>query len=475
MSEQTPELTPDQQKQLDQLTKQFTIDTHDLKRLCEATGQEMQKGLATVGATVPMIPAYVISRPTGEETGTYLALDLGGTNLRVCSVTLHGQGRTSICHRKFRVPDDRKVGSSDVLFDFIAECVYTFLNEASTEDDVLPSTQQQYQLGFTFSFPLNQTAIDRGTIMYWNKGFDLPDAVGKDVIQLLQAALHRRNLDIQVSAVVNDTVGCLLASAYCNPTTQIAVIFGTGTNAAYYERVSEITKWAEDSEEASMYKDGEMIINTEWGAFDNERNVLPRTRFDARVDRMTGQPFSQLFEKMISGMYLGEIVRLVLLELIDRRCLFDGHSSDKFNEIYTFHTAYMSEIEADQTPDLEKTRRVLEDNMSMPSALVTFTDCYIVKEVCKLVGLRAARLGAAALAATLLRRPEMLGNKITIGADGSLFEHYPGFHDRVMDALEEILGGEVVRDKIELTLARDGSGIGAAIGAMLASKAKTAV
>lgn len=37
-----------------------------------------------------MIPTYVQHIPNGSEKGTFLALDLGGTNLRVCEVTLLG-------------------------------------------------------------------------------------------------------------------------------------------------------------------------------------------------------------------------------------------------------------------------------------------------------------------------------------------------------------------------------------------------
>lgn len=44
------------------------------------------KGLSTDDQPMTMIPSYVTDVPTGKETGTYLALDLGGTNLRVCSI-----------------------------------------------------------------------------------------------------------------------------------------------------------------------------------------------------------------------------------------------------------------------------------------------------------------------------------------------------------------------------------------------------
>ena len=40
-----------------------------------------------------MLPAWVMGFPDGTESGTYLALDMGGTNLRVCEVVLMNEGR----------------------------------------------------------------------------------------------------------------------------------------------------------------------------------------------------------------------------------------------------------------------------------------------------------------------------------------------------------------------------------------------
>ena len=50
------------------------------------------------------------------------------------------------------------------------------------------------------------------------------------------------------------------------------------------------------------------------------------------------------FEKMISGMYLGEIVRLVLLDLASRGLAFDGHVGMLYKK-GSFETAYISKIE----------------------------------------------------------------------------------------------------------------------------------
>lgn len=63
----------------------------------------LEKGLAEDGQTVPMIPTYVMGWPTGKEVGPYLAVDLGGTNLRVCHVELEGDGRFEVTQTKYKM------------------------------------------------------------------------------------------------------------------------------------------------------------------------------------------------------------------------------------------------------------------------------------------------------------------------------------------------------------------------------------
>ncbi|RKP26159.1 hexokinase-domain-containing protein [Syncephalis pseudoplumigaleata] len=470
-----PDFTEAQRKKYEELRSELVVDTDKLKRLQEGFTRAMDDGLANYGSLVPMIPAFVVNRLTGVETGTYLALDLGGTNARVCSAELCGNGEIKIISREFTVPDDKKVGEDkDIIFDFLAECVEIFLNAVPETRRDEKSASQELLMGFTFSFPLEQTAIDKGTIMYWNKNFDLPGAVNQDVVQLLQAALERKHLAVRVTAVVNDTVGCLLANAYRNPKTSIGVIFGTGTNAAYYARLPTISKWTRQHDIAAdpaTRGATEMTVNTEWGAYETDPAVLPPTRFDVSIDRRTRNPGKQLFEKLISGMYLGELVRLILVELIDERLLFDGHSSDEFNRAYAFHTSYLSEIKKDTSADLEGTRGKLEDVMGLPRGTTTLADRYFVREVCQLVAERAARLGGMALASILSYRADELREKdaeVAIGVDGSLYEKYPGFDKHIMDAMRETLGADLVDGKVTLGMVEDGSAKGAALAAMLA-------
>lgn len=64
----------------------------------------------------------------------------------------------------------------------------------------------------------------------------------------------------------------------------MGVILGTGTNAAYVESASKIPKLPT----AMTGGVSEMIVNIEWGAFDNEKVVLPVTKYDLMLDSMVG-------------------------------------------------------------------------------------------------------------------------------------------------------------------------------------------
>ncbi len=94
----------------------------------------------------------------------------------------------------------------------------------------------------------------------------------------------------------------------------------------------------------------------------------------------------------------------------------------------------------------------------------TVEDRRIVKRVCELIGTRAARLSAAGVAALVTKINRLDG--CTVAIDGSVFEHYPHFGNRMRDALYDLLG--LTASNIILEQARDGSGQGAALIAALA-------
>ncbi|KAJ1550872.1 hexokinase A, partial [Nowakowskiella sp. JEL0078] len=450
-------------KTIAKLEKSFTVTSQKLNEIVKHFASEMKRGLAQDGQTLKMIPSFVDKRPTGLEIGTYLALDLGGTNFRVCEISLDGKGTIRNRSKKYTLTEDLKSGTAVKMFDFFADCVESFLDERRNGGDLnIPNNvdlnkpltnghmeEEMLQLGFTFSFPTDQTAIDSGSLIVWTKGFTATGAEGHDVVVLLQEAFKRKKVNVHVAAMVNDTVGTLISHAYSNPQTYVSVILGTGFNAAYVEKVDQIPKWK-----------GEPGGDCR-GAFDDEHSVLPLTSFDRQLDRGSTNPHRQTYEKMVAGMYLGELVRYVLLDLISTGELFGGKQCAALLIPYGFETANMSRIERDHTFDLADTKILCEEVLNTETS---YDDRRIIRRVCELVGTRSSRLAGAGITAVVTKINRLDG--CTVGIDGSLYE-YPHFANRVRDAIRELLG--ITADHIYLEQARDGSGQGSALIAALAS------
>lgn len=68
---------------LESLAQEFTLSTAQLEALTTEFVRQMHVGLTSAKSKdLAMIPTFVTGRPDGHERGSYLALDLGGTNLR---------------------------------------------------------------------------------------------------------------------------------------------------------------------------------------------------------------------------------------------------------------------------------------------------------------------------------------------------------------------------------------------------------
>jgi hexokinase len=401
--------------------------------------------------------------PDGNETGTFLALDMGGTNLRVCEITLTEQkGEFDIIQSKYRMPEELKTGTAEELWSYIADCLQQFI-EYHHENEEL----DQLPLGFTFSYPATQNYIDHGILQRWTKGFDIDGVEGKDVVPDFEAALAERGVPIKLTALINDTTGTMIASAYTDPEMKIGCIFGTGCNAAYMENCGSIPKLAH----MNLDPDLPMAINCEYGAFDSEHKVLPRTPYDIIIDKESPRPNQQAFEKMIAGLYLGEIFRLVLLDLHQNPdCkIFEDQDVGKLQKAYSLDAGFLSAIEEDPFENLSETHDLFQNKLGI---VCTKPELELIRRLAELIGTRAARLSACGVAAICKKK----GWKTChVGADGSVFNKYPHFKVRGAQALKEILDwpankGKGKGDPVEILPAEDGSGVGAALIAALTLK-----
>lgn len=419
----------------EKITRDFDISTRDMRRIAKEFRAEMRAGLAGKKSSLKMLPAY-IGAPTGDERGRCVALDLGGTNFRIALVDLKGGGRLgSKKTRAYAIPKKHVTGSGTSFFDYIARCLKCFMEEEGI-------SQEDIRLGFTFSFPLQQTGIASGVLVKWTKAFRVSGVEGRDVVKMLQGALARQRMGvIKVSAIINDTIGAFAALRYRDARCDVGVIIGTGTNGCYF---------AQDAH-------GGRLINIEWGNYDK----LPTTIYDKAVDRASNNRGEQTLEKMVSGMYLGQIVEMMVNDLVNNSLLFIT-PNNKRSYVRRFTSELISYIEEDTTKQLRNVGRVLDDlGVSNHSA----KDRVILKYVCRTVSRRSARILVSVLSGVITTIDENLSRDHAVAIDGSLYEKHPAFSDNIRKGLKELFGSKASRIKIILT--KDGSSEGAAVVAAI--------
>ncbi|XP_050563341.1 hexokinase type 2 isoform X8 [Spodoptera frugiperda] len=392
---------------------------------------------------------YIQDLPNGKERGKFLALDLGGTNFRVLIINL-GENHFDMQSKIYAIPNHIMTGTGVALFDHIAECLANFMKEHDVYEERLA-------LGFTFSFPLKQLGLTKGILQRWTKGFSCSGVVGEDVVQGLKDAIARRgDLSLTVMGILNDATGTLMSCAHKNPNCRIGIIIGTGSNACYVEK----------TENCELF-DGapgkpELLINTEWGAFGDDGALdFVRTEFDREVDNNSINKGKQIQEKMISGMYMGELVRLALVKFTKMGLLFGGRGSDLLFQRGSFYTKYVSEIESDKPGDFTSCMEVLEE---LGLSHASEADMAAVRHVCECVSRRAAHLVSAGIACLLNKMNEP---RVTVGIDGSVYRFHPHFHTLMCEKIAQLVRPGI---QFDLMLSEDGSGRGAALVAAVACR-----
>lgn len=263
---------------------------------------------------------------------------------------------------------------------------------------------------------------------------------------------------MKLVALINDTAGTLVASRYRDPRVKIGSIFSTGCNAAYMEECRLIPKLRN----SGLPEDATVIINTEYGSFDNERKVLPVTPFDRQIDEESANPGKQIYEKMVSGLYIGEMLRLVMLKMHEEGILFKGQDVSRLRVVNSLETSFLSAAEMDMSQSLTEMREVFKGSLNLEPSL---DELKASRHLIGLIAMRAARLYACGIAAICKKKGI---HQCHVGVDGSVFSKYSMLKERANQGLRDIFDWESGRlDLIALNEAEDGSGVGAALVASL--------
>ncbi|ESO92176.1 hypothetical protein LOTGIDRAFT_233221 [Lottia gigantea] len=442
-------------QKFEEILKPLYLGEDKIKRLMDVMEEQMKLATSKDENTrkksdILMAVTHVRCLLQGGENGDYLGLDLGGTNFRVVRVQLK-DGMASTTTKYYTLTEQVLSGPCAGVFDFIAESIKDFLQQEN-----LINSDSKIPLGFTFSFPSTQLALNSAILLTWTKSFKCPDGVGSDSVQLLEQAIARKapGLPVDIVAVMSDTTSTLMAGNYLDKKCRIGVILGTGSNAAFVEHLENIEKYGGDFKEPKQ-----VLVNVEWGCMGDSGCLdFYKTEFEKEIDQHSNHVNSFTFEKSFAGMYLGEFVRLVLVKLTNEGVLFNGHVTEELATRWKFTSGFVTKIDSDKDKETTNTRNILEKlNLSTASD----EDIAIVREVCDFVVQRASYIVAAALA-VLIRHVNL--PEVTVAIDGSLYEHHPKFHNYMMELISQLN----LHTQVKLILAKDGSGQGAAFAAVAA-------
>ena len=137
-----------------------------------------------------------------------------------------------------------------------------------------------------------------------------------------------------------------------------------------------------------------VLVNTELSMFG--KNILPTTRWDEELNSCHRIPDYQPFEYLISGAHLGEILRLILVEMAAETGFLGGELPLSLQQPYSICPQTMAIIEADNTPTLAKACAYVQDKHSFPTP-PTAEDLRYIQAICRCVSRRAAIYLAAGI------------------------------------------------------------------------------
>lgn len=396
---------------------------------------EMEAGLAGRPSSLAMIPTFISIHRSIPALTPAIALDAGGTNLRVALVSFDEEGKPQIRdYSRHSMPGYAEELGREAFYDRFVEIL-------------LPLAGKAERVGFCFSYPAEISPEGDGRLLTWTKEIKAPEVVGDYIGENICERLEARGFSLRFT-LLNDTVATLLAGRGSGSLRQFAsyvgFILGTGTNTAYVEQNRNINKRPElDQEDAQA-------INVESGNF----GKAPRSALDRRLDAATTSPGQYGFEKMISGAYLGRLGLLVLHQ---------AHDAGLFSETGGSGIRGLRRL---STPQLGRFLENPQGEGILAGLALTDSDRDVGQHLLSAVVDRAAVLASVNVAAAVLKSGAGRSplRPVCVNIDGSTFYKTKGLKQRAERCLFELLRSRGVN--AELFRIRESPLIGAAIAAL---------
>jgi hexokinase len=316
-------------------------------------------------------------------------VDAGGTNLRTALAKLDSEDGCMLPEQWVEedMPGKHAEATREQFYNTLVARLKPMANEFKV-------------IGFCFSFPTDITKDQGGNIdgrlIKFTKDINITGMEGSKVGAELLKALEKAEIKDKKVVVLNDTVASLLAGvdkikdAYA----YVGFILGTGTNTAYVEKNGNIAKIEKNI--------GSQVINVESGGF----TEFERSVFDKKLDK----DGVNIFEKAISGDYLGPLALLVMKGLASEEKVFTKAGAQKLLSMDNLKTKPISYIMCkgktrkedieELTSFSDEDRKVIEE---LTSESFSDEDRKVMKQVFEAVVDRAALLAAVNIAAAVLK------------------------------------------------------------------------
>lgn len=401
----------------------------DIRSVTRDYMNEMDKGLSAEGSSLPMIPTYISVDGAAADNTPVIAIDAGGTNLRVALVTFRDGKPVTERLEKCSMPGSHGEISVDEFFAEIAE-------------KVLPLTEFSGSISFCFSYPVEIFENLEGRIILLTKEVKVRDSsgviIGESLVKKLKTLGVTRDLRV---IVLNDTAAGLmggLANLDISHGDGFAgLILGTGFNCCYVEKQGKISKISSNKS---------MIINCESGHF----GLAPYGLADDVLDTESDYPGVARFEKMMSGVYLGQ--------LISNTAKFAAKEGLLSAEFATDGGQFT-------TPEYD---RFLRGDNNKVKNLCKGSDAQVLTALIDMCFERVARLVCATISALCLHCDggKTAEHPFTVVAEGSLFHNSLLFREKLDQYLNKHTKGVLGR-YVSIAHAENATMAGSALAALI--------
>lgn len=371
--------------------------TAELARLRE----NMEQGLR--GEARPcdckMLPAFVSLKGKPPLGAKVLCLDAGGTNLRAALVSFTPGGPVVEGLRTRPIPGLGAPITREAFLREVAEFAAPLAGEAD-------------RLGLCFSYQAEVMPDGDGRVILFSKEVEVENSAGMLICRELLDTLSGLGHPAPASyMMVNDTVAAMLGgfAQYDGPCDGVlGLILGTGNNVCYLAHTEHIQRplfgWDAPT----------MVVNMESGVYSG----FPQGDFDRMVDAASMSPGTYGNEKMVGGVYQGEVLRYTLEGAAEE--LFSPGFAARLEQAGPLTAAHLSEFSTDPAGDGVLARLCADSDDR--AAMEVITDCLLE---------RAARLVVLSLAGPMEAEDMGRSAPALVIAEGSTFWKNPVLRGKI--------------------------------------------